>query len=74
MQARDVSSSAAMGRRPASNPLSVQLAFRVDEDTGRALDHEMKIESKPGLAISRNDVARILIMEALAQRAKKRSK
>lgn len=63
-----------MGRRPASNPLSVQLSFRVDEETGRAIDVEVKTESRPGLAISRNDMARILIAEALEIRAAKRTK
>jgi hypothetical protein len=61
-----------MGRRPVENPLSVQLAFRVDQTTGEALDAEIKVEAKPGLSLSRNDIARILIAEALEARAKAR--
>jgi hypothetical protein len=71
MNARDVSSTS-MGRRPSSNPLSIQLAFRVDEKMGEALDAEIDVEQKPGLVLSRNDVARILLAEALDARAQAR--
>jgi hypothetical protein len=63
-----------MGRRPSTNPLSVQLAFRIDVETAKALDAEMAHESKPGLHLSRNDMARILVAEALATRAAHRSR
>lgn len=63
-----------MGRRPAENPLSVQLNFRVDAATASALDAEVAHDSKPGLHLSRNDMARILVAEALAARAMRRSK
>lgn len=72
MNARAIKSE--MGRRPSTNPLSVQLAFRVDTATAKALDAEMEHERKPGLHLSRNDMARILVAEALAARAAQRSK
>lgn len=72
MNARAINSG--MGRRPANNPLSVQLAFRIDEATAKAIDGEIKNDERPGLHLSRNDMARILVAEALAARAKKRSK
>ena len=63
-----------MGRKPVENPLSVQLAFRVDGETAEAIDLEIKAEVRPGLKLSRNDMARMLVAEALEARATKRSK
>lgn len=66
--------SASMGRPPADDPLSVQLSFRVNETTGEAIDEEIKAEARPGLRLSRNDMARMLIAEALEARAASRKK
>jgi hypothetical protein len=63
-----------MGRRPAQNPKSVQLAFRVDQATAEALDEQIKAEERPGLPLSRSDMARMLIAEALAARAEKQKR
>lgn len=60
-----------MGRKPAEDPMNVQLTFRVNDATGKALDAVIEAESRPGLTLSRSDVARMLIAEALAARADK---
>lgn len=71
MNARHVDS-AAMGRPPADDPLNVQLSFRVNESTGKAIDAEIEHESRPGLRLSRNDMSRMLLAEALEARARAR--
>lgn len=58
-----------MGRPPADDPLSVQLSFRVSESTGKALASERDTEERPGLRLSLNDMARMLLAEALEARA-----
>ena len=73
MQARKLES-AAVGRPPAENPRNVQIAFRVDQATADALDAEIATEHRPGLLLSRNDVARMLMHEALEARADKRKR
>ena len=67
---------AEVGRRPAENPLSVQLSFRIDDATAEQLDEELKkaMEMHPGLVLSRGDVARMLMAEALKVRRSKPSK
>jgi len=60
--------SAAVGRPPAENPRNVQIAYRVTQSTSDALDDEIKAEARPGELLSRNDMARILMDEALAAR------
>jgi len=60
-----------MGRTPVDNPLNVQLAFRVDKATAEAIDVAMAGEERPGLKLSRNDMARMLVAEALETRAKR---
>jgi len=60
--------SAAVGRPPAENPRNVQIAYRVTQSTSDALDEEITVEARPGELLSRNDMARILMDEALAAR------
>jgi hypothetical protein len=78
MQAKRALESAAVGRPPVDKPRNVQIAFRINEEVADALDVELELERRPGFDISRNDVARMLMFEALAARqaarAKKRSK
>lgn len=71
MQARKLES-AGVGRPPAENPRNVQIGFRVDQDTAALIDAEIETVQQPGLIISRNDMARILMAEALEARADKR--
>ena len=68
MQARKNVESVSLGRPPAENPRNVQISFRVDQSTGDELDRELQIERRPGLILSRNDMARMLMSEALAAR------
>lgn len=65
----------AVGRKPSKNPLSTLLSFRIDEAQTKALDAEMErmLRETPGLMLSRGDMARILVVEALESRAKRRS-
>jgi hypothetical protein len=65
-----------LGRKPAKNPKQVQIAFRVDESTARALDEELAFEmnARPGLSLNRSDIARMLLAEALIARMKKRGR
>lgn len=60
-----------VGRPPADDPLNVQLSFRVNQSMGKAIDAELERERRPGLQLSRNDMARILMAEALEARAEK---
>jgi hypothetical protein len=62
-----------MGRPPADNPRNIQINFRVDQTTAEALDAQILVEQRPGLVLSRGDVARMLMFEALEAR-RKRSK
>ncbi len=66
--------SSTVGRRPADNPLAVAVSFRVDQATGEALDDELAARKSPGLQLSRNDVARILMAERLEELRAARSK
>lgn len=61
-----------MGRPPAENPRNVQINFRVDQATAEALDAEILAERRPGLVLSRGDIARMLMHEALEARIEKR--
>ncbi len=63
-----------MGRRPSANPKSTQISFRIDAAATAALDREVEADQRPGLTLSRNDVARMLLAEALEARAAKRGK
>jgi hypothetical protein len=71
MQARKLESPG-VGRPPAENPRNVQIGFRVDQATSEAIDAEIAVEQRPGLLLSRNDMARMLMAEALEARAEKR--
>ena len=66
----------AVGRKPSKNPRAIHLGIRVDDRTARALDHEVAIEeqARPGLGLTRSDVVRMLMAEALAAREKARGK
>jgi hypothetical protein len=65
-----------VGRKHAKNPLSEVVSARVDKATGKALDAEIAVEeaARPGIPLSRGDMVRVLVLEALATRAKKRGK
>lgn len=65
-----------VGRRPAKNPLSEQISFRLDQATARALDAalDVQLQTTPGLVLSRGDMVRILVTEALNARAKRPKK
>jgi len=65
-----------VGRKPSKNPLSTLISFRIDAATTRALDAELDrlLSEQPGLLIGRGDMVRMLLVEALATRAKKRAK
>jgi len=65
-----------VGRRPAKNPKGVHLGIRIDERTARALDREIVEEERlrPGLGLTRSDVVRMLMAEALACRDQARSR
>jgi len=65
-----------MGRKPAKNPKDVHLGIRVDNRTARAVDREIEFEEqlRPGLGLTRSDVVRMLMAEALAARDRTRSK
>lgn len=65
-----------VGRKPSKNPLSTLISFRIDAAATRALDTELEklLTDNPGLMLGRGDMVRILMTEALAARAKKRSK
>jgi hypothetical protein len=66
--------SSGVGRPPADKPRNVQIAYRVDEETAKAIDAEIATEQRPGLTLSRNDMARMLMAEALEARQQKRGK
>ncbi len=63
-----------MGRKPVKQPKYIQLAFRIDDETAKALDREVAHEmaARPGLPLNRSDIVRMLMAEALAARAKAR--
>lgn len=65
-----------MGRKPAKNPKDIHLGIRIDEGTAAALDKEIELEEqhRPGLGLTRSDVVRMLMVEALAARQKARRK
>ena len=65
-----------VGRKPSKNPKGVHLGIRVDDQMARALDREIKFEEqlRPGLGLTRSDVVRLLIAEALGAREQVRSK
>ncbi len=65
-----IQSEAEMGRKPAENPKSTVVSFRIDEETTERLDLQVEAEQRPGLILSRGDVAKMLLAEALAARAK----
>ena len=67
-------SSAPMGRPPAEKPRNVQIAFRIDQATSDQIDAELEADARPGLVLSRNDMARILMAEAIEARRTKRKK
>ena len=71
MNARAIDS-VALGRPPADDPLTIQLSFRVNESTGNAIDDEIKAEARPGLRLSRNDMARMLLAESIEARSNAR--
>lgn len=73
MQARKLES-VGVGRPPAENPRNVQIAYRVDQATADAIDAEIATEQRPGLLLSRNDMARMLMAEALEARIEKRKR
>ena len=72
MNARNHVESVSVGRPPVDNPRNVAIAYRVNQATADALDAEIEIEKRPGLELSRNDMARMLMAEALAARAQVR--
>jgi hypothetical protein len=65
-----------VGRKPSKNPLSTLISFRIDAETTKALDAELErlLSNQPGLLVGRGDMVRILLVEALTARAKKRAK
>lgn len=65
-----------VGRKPAKNPLSEQISFRIDESTAEQIDAVLEIQkaNNPGLVLSRGDMVRMLVAEALAARSKKGAK
>jgi hypothetical protein len=73
MQARKIESPA-VGRPPAEDPRKIQIAYRVTQSMADAIDAEIETVRQPGLIISRNDMARILMAEALEARAEKRKR
>jgi hypothetical protein len=73
MHARKLES-ASVGRPPVDKPRNVQIAYRVDEETAKAIDDEIATEQRPGLTLSRNDMARMLMAEALEARHQRRNK
>lgn len=73
MDAQKPLDSAVVGRPPAENPRNVQIAFRIDQQTAESVDAELDADRRPGLVLSRNDMARILMAEALEERARKRN-
>ena len=71
MHARKLES-IAVGRPPVENPRNVTIHYRVDQSTADALDAEISNERRPGEVLSRNDLARILMHEALEARRQQR--
>lgn len=69
MHARKTVESVTVGRPPVDNPRNVAIAYRIDQATADAIDAEIEVEQRPGLVLSRNDMARMLMAEALANRA-----
>jgi hypothetical protein len=62
-----------VGRKKAKNPLDEQISFRVDKSTAKELDAQVEaaVAKQPGLILSRGDMVRMLVAEALAARAKR---
>ncbi len=67
MDTRKIVSSGSVGRRPADNPLAVLISYRVDQETAEALDRELAARKSPGLTLSKNDIARMLMAERLQE-------
>ncbi len=72
MQAKTIESAHPVGRPPSENPRNVTIGYRIDQATADDLDAELAQERRPGLVLSRNDVARMLMTEALEVRKAKR--
>lgn len=66
--------SAAVGRPPSDKPRNVPISFRIDAETAKSLDGEIAAEQRPGLVLSRHDMARMLMAEALEARAERRKR
>ena len=60
--------STAVGRPPADKPRIVQIGYRIDQEMADAVDVEIDHTRRPGEFLSRNDMARILMAEALEAR------
>ena len=69
MHARKLVDSSAVGRPPADKPRIVQIGYRIDQEMADAVDVEIDHTRRPGEFLSRNDMARILMAEALEARA-----
>jgi hypothetical protein len=65
-----------LGRRPSANPKDVQVNVRFDAALTKLLDEEAAHEEalRPGIYVTRSDVIRLLVGEAIAARSKKRGK
>jgi hypothetical protein len=59
-----------VGRPRKDDEPTVQVAFRLPESIVKALDEVAKDLSPPGITISRTDVLRVLLFEALTARGK----
>lgn len=63
-----------MGRKPADNPKATTLGIRVNADQLAAIDEviaEVRREH-PGMELTRSDIVRSWINEAIARRAKRK--
>jgi hypothetical protein len=62
-----------VGRPEAKNPKALHLGLRIDAETAKALDREIKRElaAKPGLTLNRSAMVRILMAEALLARSRR---
>jgi Arc/MetJ-type ribon-helix-helix transcriptional regulator len=65
---------AGVGRPPGKQPPTRQLAFRLPLDLIEELTAEMARIAPPGIIVSRSDVVRVLLREALEVRRKKAPK
>lgn len=63
-----------VGRPPSEKPRNVPISFRIDQATAQSLDEEIEAEQRPGLILSRHDMARMLMAEALEARAERRKR